>query len=271
MNKIYSGVIALNLLILPCFPATAKVPSIITQTIQPTTAEEYFYRGLGFFNQNNYPKAIADLNKALQMKLSDPNDIVTLYQVRGDAYFLIDDYQQAIRDYTNALQYQQLALTYFNRGRAYYFLDQNQKALQDFDNAIALNNSDPDYYYFRGSIYYLLDNPQKAIADLNIAMKSNDSNTIVYHNKEYVYYYRGSSYFEIEQYEKALADLNQAISMEQSDPRFFYLRALANWALNKNQNALKDAQTALNIYKQSRNQEAVRNLQMLIGEIRADM
>lgn len=84
-------------------------------------------------------------------------------------------------------------------------------------------------------------------------------------------FYRGSSYFEADQYEKALADLNQAISIRQSNPRFFSIRSLTYWNLNQNQNAINDAQSALNIYKQNKDTEQVELLQRLIGEIRADM
>lgn len=261
MNKIYSSLIALSLLVVPILPVKAVniLTSPIVQSIEPTTSEEYLYRGVAFFEKDDYGKAIADLTKAIQL---DSQNIFA-YQVRGDAYLQTKEYQKAIDDYTFALKFEVLPVTYFNRGRAYFFLDKNQEAINDFTKALELDSSASPYYYLRGLTYYYMDNYNKAISDFTSALNIEEN--------AYAYFYRGSCYVGSEDYNKALLDLNKSIEMEKNDPRFFWLRAITYWGLNQSQEALNDAQIALNMYKENGDQDAIQQVQELIGKIRADM
>jgi tetratricopeptide (TPR) repeat protein len=161
MKKIYSSLIAVSVFILPCFPSfaqTSLTSSLISQSNEPLTAEDYFYRGLAFFENDNYENALADFTKALNIE----EDIVTLW-------------------------------------------------------------------------------------------------------------YRASSYNLLNQYNESLVDANRGLVLNPNDPDFYFIRGLANYGLEKKNDAINDLQKAINLYQQVNNEEVINEIKKLIGRIRATM
>ena len=65
------------------------------------------------------------------------------YSNRGAAYADLGEYQQAIADYTSAIELDpNLAMAYFNRGVAYKVLAEKAEAIADFEKVITLT-ADP--------------------------------------------------------------------------------------------------------------------------------
>ena len=60
----------------------------------------------------------------------------------GNTHYYVNEYQKAIADYDRAIQLDpQYAAAYNNRGNAYYDLKEYQKAIVDYDRAIELDSS----------------------------------------------------------------------------------------------------------------------------------
>ena len=103
------------------------------------TAEDYFNRGMAYYEQDNYDQAIEAFTQAITL---DPND-ADAYFYRGIAYGAKEDNDRAIADFTQAIRLDpNLAFAYYNRGNAYYDKGDNDRAIQDLEKAISIN---PNY------------------------------------------------------------------------------------------------------------------------------
>ena len=88
---------------------------------------------------------------------------------RGNRYSRNGVYEQAIQDYTQAIELDaSFAEAFFNRGVSYYELGRYREAIADLTRAIDLNPKD-DNYYSRRSLAYLFDDQlELAQADQDI-------------------------------------------------------------------------------------------------------
>jgi predicted negative regulator of RcsB-dependent stress response len=95
------------------------------------------------------------------------------YAVRGELNAELENYQEAVDDYTKAISVSpDFTMAYFCRGTAYMETDNFQNAIEDFNKAIEIIGSDPELvstaslvYYFRGECYEELGRTQDAIED----------------------------------------------------------------------------------------------------------
>jgi Tfp pilus assembly protein PilF len=70
-----------------------------TQLTDAQTAKDYYNTGYNFYKNRQYEKAIQSLSQALKM---DP-EYVYAYQVRGNVYYAMKDYDNAFYDYSDAV------------------------------------------------------------------------------------------------------------------------------------------------------------------------
>lgn len=71
--------------------------------INNNSGEAYYYRGIINFVMDNYDQAIRDCDKAISW-LKKNDELSSAYCNRGNAYFVKGNYDQAIRDYKKALE-----------------------------------------------------------------------------------------------------------------------------------------------------------------------
>lgn len=95
------------------------------------------------------------------------------YYIRGLMYEIIEDYKNAISDFTRAVDmYEDADGALFERGKVYYTLQNYKQALEDLNLVIERDsNSNGDYYYYRGLTHKALGNNEQATKDLQIALK----------------------------------------------------------------------------------------------------
>jgi len=95
-------------------------------------------------------KAIEYLNEAIKLK----PDFAEAYNIRGNIYNRLGQYQRAIEDLNESIRLKpDFAMTYNNRGANYNNFGQYPRAIEDFNEAIRLK---PDYaiaYRNRGNAY----------------------------------------------------------------------------------------------------------------------
>ena len=104
----------------------------------------------------------------------------------GNAYYMKKQFDNAISDYSNAIDMNpKLAVAYQNRGSAYYIKGDYDKAISDYDKAIELNPKNALTYSSRGNAYFMLNQLNSAISDYNKAIefdpemgKTNDAQEI---------------------------------------------------------------------------------------------
>ena len=110
-------------------------------------------------SDGNYKLALDEFNKAIT---ENPND-VSYYEVRGNVFFALKDYNKAVSDYDKALSIEKGPLTYMSRGLAYLRMDNPDKAIADFNSSTELDSSNPIPYFFIAKINMAKGN--KAMAE----------------------------------------------------------------------------------------------------------
>ena len=99
-------------------------------------AGAYFNRGNAYSDKKNYPAAIANYGKALELQ----PDNAGIYYNRGRAYRLNGQPDLAVASYNKAIELDPKdANALSNRGHAYRDLGNNEKAIADFRAALAIN------------------------------------------------------------------------------------------------------------------------------------
>jgi tetratricopeptide (TPR) repeat protein len=163
----------------------------------------YNNRALVYDKLKDYPKALADYERALSL---NPDDALA-YLNRGNVYDELKDYPKALADYERALSLNpDDAQAYLNRGNVYDELKDYPKALADYERALSLNPDDALAYYNRGNVYAELKDYPKALADYNQALRINPEFGEAYGN-------RGLMYARLGETEKAVADMEKAAQL----------------------------------------------------------
>lgn len=154
-------------------------------------------RGLAYYEQQRYDKAIRDFNGALDLA----PDYSTAYYNRANAYDAKADYYKALADYDRAIELDpKAAKAYNNRGLTYGRIEQYTRAIDDFSEAVSL---DPNYamaFNNRGMIYGRLGEHEQAITDFTKAVTIAPDYAKGYYNRAIAYYSTGA-------YKKALDDI----------------------------------------------------------------
>lgn len=125
--------------------------------------DKLYKKGIEAYRQGNYPEAVMQFDAAL--KRLHP-DSAMVYNALGDTYNYWQNYENAIRYYTLAidLKYSNILDTYFMLSTVYYNKKDFQKAF-DYCNLILQTDpktQNPKVYWRLNLIYSLADDPQKA-------------------------------------------------------------------------------------------------------------
>ena len=165
------------------------------------------------YSEKNFNEAIKIFTEAIEL---NPENALAYYG-RAYAYDDLEDYQRAIEDCTNAIQFDspRLVDAYNNRGEAYRKSGIYAKAIEDYNKAIELNSNYFRAYSNRGIAYRSLGNYDKAFTDYNKAIELNP-------NYQYAYNNRGWAYYCLKQYEQALKDFDKALEL---NPNFIIAKS----------------------------------------------
>ena len=105
-----------------------------------TFATNSFNSGVDKYEQGDYQGAIADYNKALEIK---PKNAIAYYN-RGVVMGKLKEFKGAIADYTNAIEINpQYAGAYLNRGITRELVNDLQGACDDWRKAVDLGKERP--------------------------------------------------------------------------------------------------------------------------------
>ena len=168
----------------------------------PNNDSNFNQRGNYYYELKKYDEAITDYSEAI--KINPKN--ATYYNYRGNAYYSLKKYNEAIADYSEAIKINPKNTAYYNnRGNVYYYnLKKYDEAIADYSEAIKINPKNAIYYNNRGNVYYNLKKYDEAIADYSEAIRIDSKNAIYYNN-------RGNVYYNLEKYDEAIINYDEAI------------------------------------------------------------
>ena len=204
-------------------PVATYTPVPTSSPVPTLTYEEYLELGIENFTNAEIEDAITNLSKAIELN----SGYVDAYYIRGFLYVLEEDYDKAIADFDRAIEldpdnndtiFAKLtgAPAYLLRAGAYYEKDDYDAAIADFDKVIEMDPGHSDAYYLRGEVHYFNNEDDKAIADFNRAIELKSEFAAD------AYYYRGNIYTFRDEYDKAIADFEKVIELdpEYADAKF---------------------------------------------------
>ncbi len=128
------------------------------------------------------------------------------------------------------------ANSYYNRGWAMYKLGRYEEAIKDYDQAIRINPNNDACYNSRGWTKYLMRNYNEAVEDCSCAIRLNPKSP-------YAYDSRGHARLSLNQFEAAIADFNSSISYSSAKDDIVPSlsgRAIANKKLGLDNQAYED-------------------------------
>ncbi len=128
----------------------------------------YISRASAYRAKGDYDRALADLDKALQL---DPKSAPALLE-RASIYHVKGEFGRAIADYDRALKLDKdSAAALSGRARAYRGKGDLEKALADFDEAVRLDPKSASTHVDRGAIYQAQGDFDRAIVDYDRAIQ----------------------------------------------------------------------------------------------------
>lgn len=175
--------------------------------------------GWELYKSGDYSEAIKLFNEAIELNPENAR----AYKSRGHAHLCLNQYKQAVQDYSKALKFNPNdSSTQHNRlVAANELFKQYFEQLDRADKAIALNPNDAEAYFCRGNAHldlgvldFLLDDIWEeyklAIADYDDAIKLAPNHALAYHN-------RGICYQQLGDNAKAQADFAKAKELGYKD------------------------------------------------------
>lgn len=198
-------------------------------------------RGLAYFDQRDYSRAIADYDQAIRLN----PQYAAAFNNRGLAYRAQNNYARAIADFDQAIRLNpQLAEAFNNRGNAYIAQSDYARGIADYDQAIGLNPQYATAFNNRASAYYGQRDYARAIADYDQAIRLNPQSAKALNN-------RGLAYRAQRDYARAIADFDQAIRLNPQYAEAFNNRGLAFRAQSDHARAFADFDRAAELEPQA--------------------
>jgi tetratricopeptide (TPR) repeat protein len=188
---------------------------------------------------NDFQSSVRHYTDALEY---DPNT-VEAYNGRGQAYFQLRKFPEALADFSKAIEAGIVTPKLFlNRGKCLVILNRAAEAMPDLNRSIELEPKSPEAFYFRGLADEKEGNLEKAISDYGQAIKLNPNYVEAMVN-------RGLLLAKSTRYAEAVDDYSAAfaISAPQVQPMILNNRAFSLLKSGKLDEALKDANKALEI------------------------
>ncbi len=129
--------------------------------------------GLTAHSDNEISKAIDIYTLILKKKPSEEIRSI-IYNHRGMAFFVESKYQKAIKDFSRAIDYNSKNFRAFNnRGKTFRLLHEHELALKDFNHSIDRKENQLDCLYSRALVYFDIQDYASALDDCEKVLKIN--------------------------------------------------------------------------------------------------
>jgi tetratricopeptide (TPR) repeat protein/ABC-type oligopeptide transport system ATPase subunit len=197
----------------------------------------YFHRGKVYSNLGKSDQAIENYSKAIEVD----QIYVNAYNNRGVEYSKLGQSDKAVSDYCKAIELNPNHFqAQYNRGIAYSDLGLNDKAIDDYSKIIELDPKFSTAYNNRGFVYSKIGQQDRAMEDYSKAIELDEKSVKAYHN-------RGVLYSDLGQFEKAIQDYSKAIELDAKRIRDYKARGKVYLELSQIEKAIADFTSAIEI------------------------
>lgn len=127
--------------------------------------DKLLFKALDAHAKQDYATALNYYNRILAAK---PDDKVCsiISNHRGMVYFVQSNFEKAIEDFTRAIQKNPRNFrAYNNRGLSYRMLGTFDRALEDFDRSIEIDATQAETYFGRAQVFFEIDDYPQALKD----------------------------------------------------------------------------------------------------------
>ncbi|TAD96835.1 MAG: tetratricopeptide repeat protein [Bacteroidetes bacterium] len=164
--------------------------------------------------KQDFQEAIVLLDKLLADEPSADG-----FNVRGIAYFEMKKYEDAIKNFNEAIKMDNAKYKYFyNRANAYQALQNMENAIQDYEKALTLKDDVYQIYFNKANALASLNRQQEAIEDYGKALLLDDQDKNIYCN-------RAISLISLSNFGKAQTDLLKCLEIDEDFAKAHYLFA----------------------------------------------
>ncbi len=203
----------------------------------PSPAIAAYQRGVARYDEQDWEGAIRELTNAIQF---NPR-YAEAYLKRGNTHMQKDDWDAAISDYNHAISRDpREAIAWNNRGLAWQHKHEPEQALRDYSRPIELNPKWPVAYHNRAGIKHDQGDFQGALEDYNLALRLDDKLAAVYNN-------RAVTRKALGDLQGALNDYSKAIELRPNFALAYFNRSRVWRALGKPKEALADYTRSQNL------------------------
>jgi tetratricopeptide (TPR) repeat protein len=153
-----------------------------------------------------------------------------VYKNRGDEYRHKGEYDNAVREYTRAIEINTNYLgAYWNRGVCYEIKKEYDQALADYTAGLRINPNQAELYHGIGVVYRdQMKDYDRAIEQFTMGIKYNSKFLQAYVNRGVCYYYKND-------YDRALKDLADAEKIDSNYSYIYSWRASTYRKMGKNE------------------------------------
>jgi lipoprotein NlpI len=185
--------------------------------------------------RSDVPQAqIEACTKLIDTRLLQGRELAQALYQRGTGHAAKGEYQDAVRDYTQALKFAPNSSdALYNRGGAYSKLGRWDDALADFDALLEIVPNDPNTYYARAWVHAQRGEDKAAIADLDRVLE------IVPSDQEALLD-RGGMNIRAGRYDDAVRDFGALLKLDSKAAAAAYNRGRAYYAKEDFENAAED-------------------------------
>jgi tetratricopeptide (TPR) repeat protein len=215
----------------------------ITQPLPLTFADfdDIRDQAVSYGSQRNHEKALASWALAISLA-TNKKDAATCFQERGEYHFRMQEYDEAIEEFTKAVALDpEKTWSYVCMGEAYFHQKEYDACIDSYTRAIDLEPDNAGSRHWRGICYKEKGPPyEEALEDFTKAIDLEPQTRRFYELVAEVYAEEGKWSAVIEQYDTL-------ISLSPEDSVYYYKRAKAYEAMGQNEKAIEDFQEAKRI------------------------
>lgn len=177
--------------------------------VDPQNAEAYLMGGMLFKEMGDQAKARAGFQKAVELGLTKPEDLIDAYINLGNLN-LKKDKKLAELYFNNALRVDSVNINALH-AKAEYFkeIGQLNKSLETYRKIVGIDHHYEAAFFNSGLIYASMDSLKKAYQNFNIAVSINPTEASYY-------YYRGTTQLSLGHKNEAIADFEQTLKLDKN-------------------------------------------------------